>query len=200
MNKNSLLAIGWDVGGWMGKNHGFSIIHWNKKENDFKWLGKSVELKIPAASTFSLDYIIEKVTEGEDLDLCDYEIVIGVDAPLRFPKKFKEFINGSAEEFRRPEKEIYNPLAYRETDVHIYETLGKKPLSAVFDRLGTNCTVAMVHLKKWMEEYDFSLPPIKDKRNNRDIIEVYPALLKASKYSAADEPFKSLIPDSVRCL
>lgn len=197
MKKNSLLAIGWDVGGWMGNNHGFSIIQWNQTENDFKWLGKAVELKIPADSIFSLDYIIEKVTGGENLDLCDYEIIIGVDAPLRFPKKFKEFINGSAEEFRRPEKEIYNPLAYRETDVHIYETLGKKPLSAVFDRLGTNCTAAMVHLNKWMEEYDFSLQPIQDKENNRDIIEVYPALLKASKYSVADEPFKSMIPDSV---
>jgi predicted nuclease with RNAse H fold len=195
--KNNLLALGWDVGGWMGNNHGFSIIHWDYDKKDFKWLGEAVELRIPADSIFSLDYIIEKITKRNDIDLFDFDIVIGVDAPLRFPKEFKEFINGNSQEFKRPEKEIYNPLAYRKTDVHIYETLGKKPLSAVFDRLGTNCTAAMVHIQKWMEEYDLSLQPIIDKENNRDIIEVYPALLKASKYSPADEPFKTLLPDSV---
>lgn len=55
----------------------------------------------------------------------------------------------------------------------------------------------MVHINKWMEKYNFSLQPVNDKGNNRDIIEVYPALLKVSKYSTADEPFKSILPDTV---
>ena len=196
--KNNLLAVGWDVGGWMGSNHGFSILHWDYKKKEYSWLGNSVELKIPDQSIFSLDYIFNKVTGENGFKFTDYDLVIGVDAPLRFPRGFKEFINDRQKIFKRPEKEIYNPLAYRKTDVHIYETLGKKPLSAVFDRLGTNCTAAMVHINKWMDKYDFSLQPINDKENNKDIIEVYPALLKASKYSAADEPFKSMIPDSLK--
>jgi len=72
IKKNDLLALGWDVGGWMGNNHGFSIIHWDYKNKDFNWLGEAVELRIPADSTFSLDYIIEKVTKGDDIDLFDY--------------------------------------------------------------------------------------------------------------------------------
>ncbi|MCC3145134.1 hypothetical protein LJ207_07335 [Halanaerobium sp. Z-7514] len=61
--RDKLLAIGWDVGGWMGNNHGFSIIQWNYDKKEYKWLGKSIELGIPAASTFSLEYIIEQVTD-----------------------------------------------------------------------------------------------------------------------------------------
>ncbi|MFN2340876.1 MAG: hypothetical protein ABR547_06365 [Halanaerobium sp.] len=196
--KNNLLAVGWDVGGWMGSNHGFSILNWNYKDKEYSWLGESVELKIPDQSTFSLDYIFNKVTAENKLKIEDYELVIGIDAPLAFPRDFKRFINNQKKIFKRPEKEIYNRLAYRKTDRHIYETFGKKPLSAVFDRLGTNTTAAVVHVNKWVEEYNFSLQPINDKKNNRDIIEVYPALLKASKYSAADEPFKSMIPASVK--
>jgi len=198
MNYKNLLAVGWDVGGWMGSNHGFSILHWNYEASEYKWLGESVELKIPDNSIFSLANIIEKITGRKDLNLSDYQLVVGIDAPLAFPREFKNFINNRKKIFKRPDKEIYNKLAYRKTDVHIYEKLGKKPLSAVFDRLGTNATAAVVHVNQWMEEYDFSLQPIQDNKNNRDIIEVYPALLKASKYSAADEPFKSMIPESVK--
>lgn len=34
MSKNNLLAIGWDVGGWMGANHGFSIICWDYEQKN----------------------------------------------------------------------------------------------------------------------------------------------------------------------
>ena len=138
------------------------------------------------------------MTGKNDFKINDYQLVIGIDAPLSFPSEFEDFINNRKKIFKRPEKEIYNKLAYRRTDVHIYEELGKKPLSAVFDRLGTNATAAIVHVNKWMDEYNFSLQPIKDNKSGRDIIEVYPALLKASKYSAADEPFKSMLPKSVK--
>lgn len=198
MNNKNLLAIGWDVGGWMGSNHGFSILLWDYETKEYKWLGKSVELKIPDNSLFSLAYIFQKVSGKKDFEIDNYQLVIGIDAPLGFPRDFKDFINGSKKTFNRPEKEIYNKLAYRKTDRHIYEKLGKKPLSAVFDRLGTNATAAVVHVNKWREEYNFSLQPIEDNRNNRDIIEVYPALLKASKYSAADQAFKSMIPENVK--
>lgn len=73
--KNNLLAIGWDVGGWMGSNHGFSILHWNY-ENKLKING--------------------------------YDLVIGIDAPLSFPKEFKNFINNSKKIFKRPESELPN--------------------------------------------------------------------------------------------
>lgn len=198
MSKNNLLAIGWDVGGWMGANHGFSIICWDYEQKKYSWLGDPVELRIPAKSLFSLNYILQKVIGENEIKINDYDLVIGIDAPLSFPRKFKDFINGKEKAFYRPEKEIYNQLAYRKTDVHIYEELAKKPLSAVFDRLGTNATVAIAHLNKWVAEHNFSVQPMLNKNNQRDLIEVYPALLKASKYAAAAEPFKDMIPESVK--
>lgn len=68
-DKKDLLAIGWDVGGWMGTNHGFSIIHWNYKDKEIKWLGEAVELKIPAYSIFDLEYIIKKASKRNDLNI-----------------------------------------------------------------------------------------------------------------------------------
>ena len=45
--------------------------------------------------------------------------------------------------------ELDNPLAYRETDRHIYRTFLKKPLSGSFHKLGNNATVAMVHINRY---------------------------------------------------
>lgn len=194
---NKLLALGWDVGGWMGSNHGFSLIQYDYDQNDYKWLGNPVELTIPANSTFTLDYIFEKAADIDEIVIDEYEVVIGIDAPLGYPIKFKNFLDGEMKDFKRPDKEIYNRLAYRETDRHIYNKCNKKPLSAVFDRLGTNTTVAMVHVQKWMDAYGFALIPAKNTSENKKIIEVYPALLKESKFSAAYQPVRGMLPSEV---
>lgn len=191
-----LIVIGWDVGGWMGSNHGFSIIEYDYNSQNYEWMGKSVELSIPNRSLFSLDYILKK-TADDDIDLEEAKIIIAVDAPLTYPKAFKELLNDRKNDFVKPDKEIYNPLAHRKTDRYIYEKFNKKPLSAVFDRLGTNAAAAVVHIRKWIDEYNFSLEPVIKNSAERIIIEVYPALLKESKYAEAFEPIKSKLPQNV---
>ena len=191
-----LIVIGWDVGGWMGSNNGFSIIEYDYQSHSFEWKGKSVELSIPDHSLFSLDYIIEK-TDSLNIDLAEAKIIIAADAPLTYPKAFKELLENQKNDFVKPDKEIYNPLAYRRTDRYIYEKFNKKPLSAVFDRLGTNASAAVVHIRKWMEERNFSLEPVIQNSSSKIIIEVYPALLKESKYAEAFEPIKSMLPKDI---
>ena len=43
--KNNLLAVGWDVGGWMGSNHGFSILHWDYEEKNTAGWENQLSLK-----------------------------------------------------------------------------------------------------------------------------------------------------------
>jgi len=193
---DELLVIGWDVGGWMGNNHGFSLIKYRYQQESWCWSGNSVELGIPRDSLFALDYILEKASYKKPLSEHS-QVIIAVDAPLTFPAEFKKFLNDNQYFLSRPSKEIYNPLAYRKTDRYIYEKFKKKPLSAVFDRLGTNATVAIAHLRKWRQEYGFSLLPVQKNRPNRIIIEVYPALLKNSKAAPAFKPIKSLLPEDL---
>jgi len=195
---DKLIVIGWDVGGWMGSNHGFSLIEYDYSSENFSWLGKPVELGIPKSSLFSLEYILEKTAAEEDIDIENSAVIIAVDAPLSYPKAFKELLNDQNSDFVKPKKEIYNPLAYRQADRYIYEEFGKKPLSAVFDRLGTNAAAALVHIRKWMAEYDFSLEPMLKNADDKKIIEVYPALLKKSKKAEAYQPLKSMLPEGIK--
>nr|WP_240503560.1 DUF429 domain-containing protein [Natranaerobius trueperi] len=190
-----MIGIGWDVGGWMGSNHGIAVCKW--KHNSFHWLGKLKEVSIPKRSLISFNDLItgfEKEIESAS------KVVIGVDAPLGIPE---DFINLQNDKFTfvRPDREIENPLAYRFTDRHIYKVLGKKPLSATFDRLGNNYTVAMVHCKKWCYENSFVIHPFEIQDNYREIIEVYPAIFKTIlndlNLSYQIEFIKSLLPDDL---
>jgi hypothetical protein len=78
--------------------------------------------------------------------------------------------------------EIENPLAYRETDRHIYRTFRKKPLSGSFDKLGNNATVAMVHTRRLSTAGQLRVAPFDEPQIGiPTAIEVYPALLKRKK-------------------
>ncbi len=189
-----ILGLGWDVGGWMGNNHGFALAGARTGTGTIKWPGEPVELGIPEGSSFNLKEIIGKITGRKDVSLGPDQLIIGVDAPLGFPQSFKNFIVDGDQSFDRPEKEIYNPLAYRKTERFIYEKLGKKPLSAPFDRIGTNATVAISHARRWSRGYGFSREPSSEGGGKGGIIEVYPGLLKPDKGSAAYQPFKKILP------
>jgi hypothetical protein len=188
-----LLGLGWDVGGWMGNNHGFSLAGIVIKDNTIHWPGEPVELEIPRGSSFNLKKIVSEITGNKDFEVDPDRLIIGVDAPLGFPQEFKNFLVHGESNYNCPEKEIYNELAYRETDRHIYEKLGKKPLSATFDRLGTNATVAITHVRKWSQKYGFNREPSSGERNKGNVIEVYPGLLKPDKHSPAYPPLSKLL-------
>lgn len=140
--------------------------------------------------------IFEKVTGSQIIDILDESmVVIGVDAPLGFPSEFIKLVSGTVTQFDRPVREIENRLAYRDTDIHIYQEFGKKPLSPVFDKLGNNCTVAITHINKWCKELGYSFhSKTQSPSDKKVIIEVYPALVKTSQASEAKQPIKELLP------
>ena len=98
--------------------------------------------------------------------------------------------------------EIDNPLAYRETDRHVYRAFGKKPLSGSFDKLGNNATVAMVYTRRLSATGQLRVMPFDEPLIGiPTAIEVYPALLK-SKVQAAMAPVLGVsvkVPPSATC-
>jgi len=180
----------------MGNNHGFAVLFAEQEDNSLKWLGEPKEMTIPGNSYFSLKQVLDKLAGDIDLNAENMRITLGIDAPLGFPRDFRLFLQNGGYDYVRPKKEIYNPLAYRETDRHIYEKFGKKPLSAVFDRIGTNATVAIAHARRWVKEYGFTIQPASTSPK-KNIIEVYPALLKEGKSYPADPYYNEKLPESV---
>ncbi|AXF54978.1 DUF429 domain-containing protein [Salicibibacter kimchii] len=198
---SKVFGIGWDVGGWMGNNHGVAICEWDPATTTIDWIGTPTEIAIPENGNLSLQHLIRAVDPSFTFDASDHnQHIIGVDAPLGYPKTFIQFINGEINHVDKPEKEIHNPLAYRYTDRVIYKTQAKKPLSAVFDRIGNNTTVAMSHAKMWEKRNGFKIYPMakQEKADKKIIIEVYPALIKASKTSEAHANLKPYLPTDVK--
>lgn len=193
---DNIFALGWDVGGWMGSSNSFVLIEANKNENKMRWYFSKKNYQLKKDSLFELDEIINDLAQRTLSEI--NTLIIGIDAPLSFPLQFDNFLNQEGMYIKKPTKEIFNPLAYRATDRYIYNKYGKKPLSATFDRLGNNTTVAMSHFRYWKQKYSINLKfthPISDKIN---IIETYPALCKPSKFAKAFKKLNNLIPVKIK--
>jgi hypothetical protein len=125
-----------------------------------------------------------------------HRVVLGIDAPLGFPIAFARLLcGGEAPGFRPDAPEIENPLAYRDCDRHIHYTLGKKPLSASFDKLGNNATVAMHHARRLARLHGDHIVPFDSPDDGSHIfIEVYPALCKQPNEQGCYAPIGHLLP------
>ena len=196
---NRIIGIGWDVGGWMGNKQGIAVATWSIGGNSIEWLGLPSETNIPKNQTFTPDSLISKVSGVSYKTLPENtRLIMAIDAPLGFPEAFRKLVVNEREFLCRTEREIDNPLAYRYTEQHIYEALGKKPLSATFDKLGNNSTVAIYHMQKWRDEYGYTAYPFdNDQDDDKAIIEVYPALLKNSA-GEVDSAIKKCLPKGIR--
>ncbi|PPA69087.1 DUF429 domain-containing protein [Jeotgalibacillus proteolyticus] len=196
---SKVIGLGWDVGGWMGNNHGVAMCQWDRRTNEISWSGKAAEISIPDRGLLTLDHLISEVDPSFRLEAVDSDtlVIIGIDAPLGYPAAFNRLINGERPEMKKPEKEIFNPLAYRFTDQEIYRVFGKKPLSASYDRIGNNATAAMIHTKRWEEEAGFKTLPLKEASDtdHRLIIEVYPALVKEKRFEEAHTYLTRFLPE-----
>nr|WP_246407132.1 DUF429 domain-containing protein [Geomicrobium halophilum] len=183
----------------MGSNHGVAICEWEPKTNVVYWRGAPTEISIPKKGWLSLQQLVDVVDQTINIQ-SNKNIVIGVDAPLGYPKEFVRLLHGKTKSMQKPEKEIYNPLAYRYTDQVIYSRLGKKPLSAAFDRIGNNASVAMFHTQLWEKEHNFKIEPFGHTDNNHDrfIIETYPALAKETQQSAVNKSLRKYLPSYVK--
>lgn len=198
MNKfKRVIGIGWDVGGWMGHNHGVAICEWKQGEQVVQWMGVPAEISIPHGGLLTFENLAAAVDpELNVANLEDTLIVIGVDAPLGFPAQFTRLLAGETPAVIKPTKEIENGLAYRFTDQEIYRIFGKKPLSASFDRIGNNSSAAIIHTRNWEQDFSFKLYPMRaaEPGDDRIIIEVYPALVKAQRFLDAHPGLAKHLP------
>ena len=126
-------------------------------------------------------------------------MVLAIDAPLAFPRAFRDLLNGAdVPPFAPDSPEINNPLAYRQSDRRIFEVFGKKPLSASFDKLGNNATVAMVLARRLARRHGAKVVPFDEvEERAHSIIEVYPALAKVPKDTCCFPPMQRLLPPGV---
>jgi hypothetical protein len=107
LNYEYIVGVGWDVGGWMGSNHGAAVARWRVGAQSIEWLGIPAELSIPVGAHFTLDSFLDQAgqLQGRDI-LANSKIIIGIDAPLAFPEKFAAFLNGQEETFVRPAEKL----------------------------------------------------------------------------------------------
>lgn len=193
---DNIYALGWDVGGWMGNSNSFVFIEVHKNENKLKWFFSEKNYQLKKDSLFKLEEIINDLAKRSLSEM--NPLIIGIDAPLSFPRQFVNFLNQDEMYIKKPSKEIFNPLAYRATDRYIYNKYGKKPLSATFDRLGNNTTVAISHLRYWKQKYRLNMDFTNLKPDLINIIETYPALSKPSKFVEAFERIDNIIPGKIK--
>src|SRR6056297_247071 len=191
-----LYVLGWDVGGWMGKNNSFVLIKVNRTSGKLNWFYNDSNYQIKQDNLFDLTDIFNDLTN--ETIKSNLDIVLAIDAPLTFPKQFIKFLNNNGEYIKKPKLEIFNPLAYRETDRYIYKNYGKKPLSASFDRLGNNTTVAISHLRYWPNYHTIEINNLEFNEDKINAIESYPALLKPGKYKQAFSEIHKLIPVNIK--
>lgn len=199
--KSNIIAIGWDVRGWRGKQQAVAVIKLDlasgKSEPQW-WLSSDFQFK--AGEQLCLSSLI-RPTLGDDgmamIEQAD-RVVIGIDASLAFPRGFGELLNNPSSEYVPTATEIENPLAYRDCERWIYQTHGKKPLSASFDKLGNGATLAMA-LCHGLRKEGFMVIPQDGDQADRAIIEVYPALTKREpkRAAAAIDIIHQLIPGDV---
>ncbi len=193
-----LLGLGWDVGGWMGTKQGIAACQFETHTNKFKWIGQPANKKIVDHNDWIPEKILQLLDPEASLDEFDVT-VIAVDASLGFPIEYKKLVNYESTSVERPTKEIFNPYAYRETERHIYKMFGKKPLSAPFDKLGNNTTLAMSYANHWTQDQNFNVHPQQGTTvDSKTIIEVYPALIKNYDPIHIQEKILRMIPEVVK--
>ena len=196
-----LLGVGWDVGGWIGKAQAVAVA--TLSTESVSWLGTARTFalrKFDNAQWTLLDLIRMAWTDAPADTLEQYRVVLAVDSPFGFPMGFVDFLNtGSLPPFDVKAREIDNPLAYRECDRYIHATFNKKPLSASFDKLGNNATVAMHHVRRLARLHAARVLPFDaPDEQSHTIIEVYPALSKVPGHGRCYATIQRHLPDSAK--
>lgn len=196
--KSQIIAIGWDVRGWRGKQQSVAIIKLDlsRKESEPQWW-LSDDFQFEAGAPLSLSSLVKPALGDDDLSIFHdaNRVIIGIDASLAFPRGFTHLLNDSKSEFVPSASEIENPLAYRDCERWIYQTHRKKPLSASFDKLGNGATLAMA-MCHGLRKDGFAVIPQDADKADRAVIEVYPAIVKpeSRRVSAAVDAIHQLIP------
>jgi predicted nuclease with RNAse H fold len=195
----TIVAVGWDVRGWRGKQQAVVVLKFEDHDKQPQWW-VSEYFQFQAGHTFSLSSLVSRATGTEKppwLEQAD-KIIVGIDAPLAFPRAFIDLLTNNDTIITPSSTEMENPLAYRDCERWIYKQFGKKPLSAAFDKLGNGATLALSLAHALVQE-GFQLVPQTANDADRAIIEVYPAIHKIEPRRAASaiESIHRLIPTNI---
>ncbi|MDO2949818.1 DUF429 domain-containing protein [Aeromonas simiae] len=191
------IGLGWDVGGWQGQSQAIAAVGWRRGE-PLQWLGISTAFRLSSRSTPTLAHLLMPALRSEERlswVLSAPAVTLGVDAPLAFPRALCALLQGQETAPPLiPEREIDNPYAYRECERWLHQHYGKKPLSASFDRLGNNATLAMTLLRSW----NIPILPVQPQQEGMVAIETYPALAKPNgRRGQATSALHALLPKDV---
>lgn len=175
----TLVAIGWDVGGWLGKHQATAAARLATGSRTVEWLGISQPFPFEKGSVPGFTALAVPAVGADAVGalLSADRIVVAMDGPLAFPRAFRHIVSGNVEHYPVPEQEIENPLAYRDCERWVANEFGKKPLSAPFDKLGNNATLA-ISVASQMARERFKIVPQHGSHADRAVIEVYPAVVK----------------------
>ncbi|MCH7372457.1 MULTISPECIES: DUF429 domain-containing protein [Aeromonas] len=192
------IGIGWDVRGWQGNAQAVAVVGWQAGEQRLHWLGVSPLFRLSSRVAPDLDALLRPALQDEiglmQVLACP-QLALGIDAPLAFPRALAELLAGRGAPCAVPQREIDNPYAYRDCERWLHQQYGKKPLSATFDRLGNNATLALSMLPRLA---DLQLVPTRVPQAERAVLEVYPALAKvAGKTSMARREIAGQLPPDV---
>lgn len=173
----SKIVIGWDVRGWMSKEQAVAVLL--VLDDRIEWLGFCERFKFSQSEPLTLSSLINPTFEGDALlSIINFtDIIVAIDAPLAFSSDFCALVEGKPQFLEPPKSEIDNKLAYRDCERWVREQFNKKPLSASFDKLGNNASLA-ISLARGLKSEGFGLVPQDGKPSARSIIEVYPGLTK----------------------
>ncbi|MEJ6114491.1 DUF429 domain-containing protein [Aeromonas salmonicida] len=185
MEHMDAIGIGWDVRGWQGNAQAVAVVGWQAREPRLHWFGVSPLFRLSSRVAPDLDALLRPALQDEmslmQVLACP-QLALGIDAPLAFPRALGDLLAGRATECAVPQREIDNPYAYRDCERWLHRQYGKKPLSATFDRLGNNATLALSMLPRLG---DLQLVPKLQSQADRAVLEVYPALAKVGGKASA---------------
>jgi hypothetical protein len=172
------IVIGWDVRGWMSSEQAVAVLA--IKGERIEWLGFAERFRLQQSVSLKLSSLLGPVFENTLLsaEFADVQIIIAIDAPLAFSTGFRSLVGGNVLSIAPPKTEIENPLAYRACERWVKESFGKKPLSAAFDKLGNNASVAIA-LCQALKDEGFAVVPQDAPFSAKGIIEVYPGITKS---------------------
>ncbi len=176
---HDIFGIGWDVRGWRSTKQATAVACLRAGAKSIDWLGHSKLFGFGNGTTPGFMALTEPAV-GKDLAIKlnkSSQIAIAIDAPLAFPAQFQKLLIGTAKNIPVAASEIENPLAYRDCERWIKNEFGKKPLSASFDKLGNNASLAIAVTQKLHQE-GYTLAPQKSTSPDRAVIEVYPGIVK----------------------
>lgn len=204
---NRVIGVGWDVGGWHGRNNAVVVLEWDDTTRKPALLGKGCKNLPPGV--LALPEFVEHFCKKEAkaavrsaIEDSEATVVVAVDAPLGYPTAFRDFVTNPGKwsgVIDPAARFVLNPLGFRQTDREIAALFpSKTPLSVSFDKLGNPASVAIRHTRHWAKGAGPIVQMTKPApRELPHIIEVYPALAKAttSRQAAACSEYSGLMGD-----